>query len=243
MKKIFTLIELLVVIAIIAILASMLLPALNKARDRAKAISCTSNLKQLGLANSLYENDYDGFTVCNDSASWDTHGIHSWQGIFASFKYITGLDGEMHGTITPHWRISSRAPTGVMNCPSEVETSPTDWKGSHYGILFHRSYISSDLNTAGTDSYKYVIPKASLVSRSAEVGLFMDKYKHSSLVNWYDNGTIPSRHNYGVNIAYWDGHVGWMDARTIPSYSSDFGGNNPSPVNNILWARKDKTWN
>ncbi len=116
MKKLFTLIELLVVIAIIAILASMLLPALNKARDQAKKVKCVANLKQVGTGFAMYAADFKMFPAASptDVGVWGPNEQY-WHFRVGPYLGKTLLPSQMTGD---KWANAAQyRNTGAFACP------------------------------------------------------------------------------------------------------------------------------
>ncbi|MBI3417168.1 MAG: DUF1559 domain-containing protein [Verrucomicrobia bacterium] len=136
-RRAFTLIELLVVIAIIAILASMLLPALGRAREKAKSAKCQSNLRQLGIAVTLYEEDTQSYPI----------------------GWISGLEGTpgiWYGALQPY--LGSRTNVvgkGVFLCPASLQRSKTSHAltdGGVWGILNYAQNYLINCGQKGTGS-------------------------------------------------------------------------------------------
>ena len=194
--KAFTLIELLVVIAIIAILASMLLPALSKARDAAKGVSCKNNLKQFGIANEFYVNDFDGWMPYYlDQANI---GGGPWTDNVTFLGYL-GYNARIY-PINP---VASNYGSGVAICPSATRDDsevggpaggPLDKIYNAYGSNFFLSWSK-------TDGTNWAHKRASVPYGPSIVSVFFDASKY------FANQTYRHSSKKAMNVVYLDGHV------------------------------------
>lgn len=232
----FTLIELLVVIAIIAILASMLLPALAKAKSKAQHILCVSNQKQLTLGWILYADDYQDKLVWNDltadGSGW-IRGIIDYNPNNAHNTNIANLSNPDYAKLWPYTQA-----TGIYKCPADK--SVVTIRGRPFPRV--RSVSLSQAMNSRDDWLSFITKKPYVVFRKTSdiqpmgpSNAFVFINEHPDSLNFGDlavamnDGAPPrgiyiidypaSNHNGSGALSFADGHVDmkkWIDPRTTP---------------------------